>query len=136
MGAHAGHTADGGAFLFLDDGVLHVGDYVSPVEIPRVRESIPAYEATLDRLEELIGRASWVVPGHGAPQPGEAARRLLEEDRRYLADLRERGVDAALPAGRDDRNQRAVHEQMNVPRLDGGPMTESDIEGLFTVEGR
>src|SRR3954447_26436243 len=64
-----GHTADGMAVWIPWASVLVVGDYLSPFEIPMVSPggSFAAYVATLNRLEELVGRAEWVVPGHGGP---------------------------------------------------------------------
>ena len=51
-----GHTADGTAFLIPWLGVLVCGDYLSPVEIPRISPdgSVEAYVATLARLRGLV----------------------------------------------------------------------------------
>ncbi len=107
-----GHTADGTAFWLPWLGVLVCGDYLSPVEIPRVSQdgSPAAYAATLERLAPLVEAAATVVPGHGTPLPGDRARRLLDEDAAYLEALIAEG-DAPLPHGRDGPAQLRAHTQ-------------------------
>jgi glyoxylase-like metal-dependent hydrolase (beta-lactamase superfamily II) len=106
-----GHTADGVAVLARRAGVLVCGDYLSDVEIPMISPggSLRAYRATLARLAPLVEAAERVVPGHGSPQPRDAALRLLEEDAAYL-DALERGEERPrLPRGRDSGRQRQIH---------------------------
>jgi glyoxylase-like metal-dependent hydrolase (beta-lactamase superfamily II) len=106
-----GHTTDGTAFLVPALGVLCCGDYLSDVEIPTLSPggSLPAYRETLARLGALAERAETVVPGHGSPQPRDAALRLAEEDAAYL-DALERGEERPLlPSGRDTPRQRELH---------------------------
>jgi glyoxylase-like metal-dependent hydrolase (beta-lactamase superfamily II) len=108
-----GHTADGTAVLVPWAGVLVCGDYLSPVEIPMLSPggSVHAYRATLARLAPLLERVSTVVPGHGAPQPRDAALGILHEDVEYL-DALERGEERPrLPAGRDSAHQRSIHSE-------------------------
>jgi glyoxylase-like metal-dependent hydrolase (beta-lactamase superfamily II) len=102
-----GHTVDGMAVWIPWAGVLVCGDYLSPVEIPMVRD-VPAYLATLKRLEPLVEQAEHVVPGHGAPVDGTRAAAILREDRAYLEGL-QRG-DAKLPLARRTGAQRRIHE--------------------------
>jgi glyoxylase-like metal-dependent hydrolase (beta-lactamase superfamily II) len=106
-----GHTPDGMAVLVPWARVLACGDYLSPVEIPMITEdgSLDAYLATLERLEPLVERADWVVPGHGAPLDAVRAAAILREDRAYLLALRERGEDAPLPLARRTATQRTIH---------------------------
>jgi glyoxylase-like metal-dependent hydrolase (beta-lactamase superfamily II) len=112
-----GHTVDGMAVWIPWAKVLICGDYLSPVEIPTPEASIDGYLATLARLEPLVEQAEYVVPGHGGPIEGTAARALLLEDRDYLEALRERrAADAALPAARRDAEQRRLHAA-NLARL-------------------
>jgi glyoxylase-like metal-dependent hydrolase (beta-lactamase superfamily II) len=109
-----GHTADGMAVFAPHAGVLACGDYLSDVEIPTLG-SLRDYRATLARLAPLVERAVTVVPGHGSPQPRDAALRLIEEDAAYL-DALERGDERPpLPEGRDSARQRALHAE-NVAR--------------------
>jgi glyoxylase-like metal-dependent hydrolase (beta-lactamase superfamily II) len=110
-----GHTVDGMAVWVEWAGVLVVGDYVSPVEIPSVA-SLEAYGATLRGLRGLIERAEAVVPGHGPVLDSTRALTVLEEDEAYLNGLAELGADAPLPAGRRTGEQRRIHAE-NVARL-------------------
>ncbi len=76
-----GHTA---AWL-PDRGVLIAGDMLSDVELPLPDEgpgALAAYAAGLDALAPFARRAALVIPGHGSPTAGGAAR--LDADRRYL----------------------------------------------------
>ena len=114
----SGHTSDGMAVFARWCGVLCVGDYLSPVEIPWISEggSLEEYRSTLGRLAPLVDAAETVVPGHGAPHGGDVARRLMEEDLRYL-DALERGEERPrLPEGRDTSFQRRIHAE-NVTRV-------------------
>ena len=104
-----GHTRDGMAVMARWCGVLCVGDYLSPVEIPMVEAGLAEYRATLARLAPLVEAADTIVPGHGAPQGRDAALRILDEDVDYLEAL-ERGEEKPpLPTGRDTREQRGIH---------------------------
>jgi glyoxylase-like metal-dependent hydrolase (beta-lactamase superfamily II) len=108
-----GHTADGLAVMARWCGVLCAGDYLSDVEIPMISEggSLADYRSTLARLAPLVEAAETVVPGHGSPLPRDTALRILDEDVDYL-DALERGDEKpALPAGRDSRAQRRIHER-------------------------
>jgi glyoxylase-like metal-dependent hydrolase (beta-lactamase superfamily II) len=105
-----GHTPDGTAVLAEWAGVLCVGDYLSPVEIPWLGD-IDAYRATLDRLAQLVERATHVVPGHGRALTREEALAILGEDRDYLDALSERGADAPLPRKARSPAQRRIHAE-------------------------
>ncbi len=105
-----GHTADGTAVFARWTGVLCVGDYLSDIEIPIVH-NLEEYRATLARLAPLVEDAEAIVPGHGSPHDRETARRLLDEDLEYLDGL------TKLPAGRDTKRQRQIHEA-NLALLD------------------
>jgi glyoxylase-like metal-dependent hydrolase (beta-lactamase superfamily II) len=108
----AGHTADGIAVLVGWAGVLVVGDYLSPLELPTFGEGgdAGAYRETLERLRELSGRADHVVPGHGPLLDCPRALELLEEDLSYLRALAELGGEAKLPASRRAAVHRRQHE--------------------------
>jgi glyoxylase-like metal-dependent hydrolase (beta-lactamase superfamily II) len=108
-----GHTPDGMAVLIPRAGVLVCGDYLSPVEIPWISEggSLDAYLATLERLRALVERVESVVPGHGTPCERDSALSLLDQDVRYLSDLRRAGAAARLPAGRVTSAQKRIHEE-------------------------
>lgn len=102
-----GHTDDGMAVWVPWARVLICGDYLSPVEIPMVGGGVADYLATLLRFEEVVERADWVVPGHGAPLSGERALAILREDRAYVSGL----PDAPLPLARRSAAQRKIHER-------------------------
>jgi glyoxylase-like metal-dependent hydrolase (beta-lactamase superfamily II) len=114
----SGHTSDGMTIFARWCGVLCVGDYLSPVEIPWISEggSLEEYRSTLERLAPLVDAAEAVVPGHGAPHGGDVARQILEQDVGYL-DALERGEERPrLPDGRDTGFQRRIHAE-NVTRV-------------------
>lgn len=92
-----GHAADQIAVYEPRSAALWAADILSDLEIPFVSDSLPAYEATLERLAGLEIRT--LVPGHGAPtgDPAAIAARIAD-DRAYLAGLRER-VQAVVTAG-------------------------------------
>jgi glyoxylase-like metal-dependent hydrolase (beta-lactamase superfamily II) len=108
-----GHTVDGMAVWIPWARVLVCGDYLSPVEIPMLhaKGAVPAYLATLARLEPLVEQADHVVPGHGAPIDGTRAAAVLREDRAYLEALLEEGAAAKLPLARRTGEQRRIHER-------------------------
>ena len=126
----AGHTPDGTAFWLPWCEVLVCGDYLSPVELPTISPggSPVTYQETLDRLEGLVSRAEWVVPGHGGPISGERAQAVLAEDRAYLESLTAESLTAessagdpevaALPEGRRTAAQRRLHAE-NLKRVRG-----------------
>jgi glyoxylase-like metal-dependent hydrolase (beta-lactamase superfamily II) len=129
-----GHTNDSTAILFDEHRVLNIGDYLSPVEIPRVRESIDDYVSALNRLEPLLQRIDTIIPGHGWPLTADEGKTILEDDRSYLQRLLQDGADTPLPADRDSAQQRSVHLEVNVPRLSGEPMLDSDVASMFRAE--
>jgi glyoxylase-like metal-dependent hydrolase (beta-lactamase superfamily II) len=117
-----GHTADGVAYWLPWARVLVCGDYLSPVEIPKLSRggSVAAYRATLPRLGELVRAAEWVVPGHGAPQSAERAGEILAEDEGYLDALAVDPRTAALPVRvGTSAVQRRIHDD-NVAVVAGG----------------
>ena len=107
----------GTAYLISWLGILVPGDYISPVEIPWISAggSLEAYAETLERLGDLLERATTVVPGHGAPIEAERARTILDEDVSYVAALA-RGATSALPLDRDTPAQQKIHAE-NLTRL-------------------
>lgn len=108
-----GHTDDGMALFARWCGLLVCGDYLSDVEIPRVR-SLASYRATLARLGTLVEQADNVVPGHGSVLTRPRALEILDQDADYL-DALERGEEA-LPPGRATKSQREAHAR-NVTTL-------------------
>ncbi|HEY4809760.1 MAG TPA: MBL fold metallo-hydrolase, partial [Solirubrobacteraceae bacterium] len=108
-----GHTLDGMAIWIPWAQVLVAGDYLSSVEIPALNagDTVEAYVATLERLRPLVQAADRVVPGHGTVTDSTRALAVLEEDIRYLDQLRERGAEAKLPSSRRSRQHRTLHAE-------------------------
>jgi glyoxylase-like metal-dependent hydrolase (beta-lactamase superfamily II) len=101
----AGHTADGVALWFGDEGVLVVGDYLSSLEIPALYDAATAYRETLERLLALLERErpDRVVSGHGPPADATTASRIAVEDLSYVE-----GLVRHAEAGRDPNDAAAV----------------------------
>ena len=98
-----GHVPEGMAIVAPWAGVLVVGDYLSPVEIPWIGEggSRSAYRATLERLRPLVEAAEHIVPGHGAVLDPVRAAAILREDLHYLE-------TGELPLARRSPSQRKI----------------------------
>ena len=113
-----GHTADGTAIFARSMGVLVVGDYLSDLEIPMISAggSLREYRATLARFVPLVEAAHVVVPGHGAPHDRATSLRLIDEDADYLGALERGDERPKLPAGRDTKAQRRIHDE-NLARV-------------------
>jgi glyoxylase-like metal-dependent hydrolase (beta-lactamase superfamily II) len=108
-----GHTSDGTALMARFCGLLVCGDYLSNVELPTLAPdgSLEQYRATLARLAPLVEAAETVVPGHGSPQAGDTALRILEQDADYLDSLEAGEERTRLPDGRDTPEQRRLHSE-------------------------
>jgi hydroxyacylglutathione hydrolase len=92
-----GHTADGLAYVLIDQGVLLPGDYLSDMTYPFIGGGLEATIATVRRLLDALERLElrWVVPGHGrALGPAEAAV-IGESDLAYLEALARAVADTA-----------------------------------------
>ena len=95
-----GHSPDGLGLVV--EGVLLVGDYLSPCEIPFVDDA-PAYRATLARLLELLPAVVEVIPGHGPRLTASEAIAIARADLDYLDRLlaaRELPTALAIPLPR------------------------------------
>lgn len=90
-----GHTADGSGFRIRENGLLIVGDHLSPVEFP-FASSPDAYRTTLAGLIEMLREdpPDAVIPGHGPPLGVEEALGIAEADLGYLRSLHETVLDA------------------------------------------
>jgi glyoxylase-like metal-dependent hydrolase (beta-lactamase superfamily II) len=82
-----GHSPDGLGLLVEAEGLLLVGDYLSPCEIPFV-DDVVAYQATLRSLLALLdGAVARVIPGHGPPMSAAEAATIARADLAYLERL-------------------------------------------------
>ena len=108
-----GHEDGQAALMLPDHRVCFVADTLSDIETPSVHNgirSIALYLDTLDRLESLISRVDWIIPGHGAPcSPDEAMRRLIA-DRAYLQHLIPAVMDAEAGEGAEEVARRILTE--------------------------
>lgn len=96
---HDAHAPGHLALLHEEAGVLIAGDMLSDVELPMPADddvTLEVYLAGLASLRESVGRARWLIPGHGTP--------TAEPMRRYDADMRY--LTALL-----------AHERVDDPRL-------------------
>jgi hydroxyacylglutathione hydrolase len=95
-----GHTADGLAYVLLEQGVLLAGDYLSDMTYPFILGGLEGTIATTRRLLEAVERLElrWVVPGHGRALTREEAVAVGEEDLVYLEALSQ-AVAQARAAG-------------------------------------
>jgi hydroxyacylglutathione hydrolase len=113
--AHApGHSPNMLTIYEPEGATLWAADLLSDVELPSVIHDLASYERTLARLAELEIRV--LVPGHGT-RTDDAAEitRRLDEDRRYLAQLRE-VVSASVEAGRSLEEAVAATASMTLRR--------------------
>lgn len=78
-----GHSSDGLALHLEDEGILIVGDYLSPLEIPFV-ENLEAYQKTLKRFIKYLPDIKIVIPGHGPQLTPAEASKIAEADLEYL----------------------------------------------------
>lgn len=86
----SGHCDGQVALVLPDHDVAFVADTLSDVEVPSLAEGEgqrERYLQTLDRLQGIIDRVSWTIPGHGSVADRAEAQRRLDLDRRYLEHL-------------------------------------------------
>lgn len=112
-----GHSEDGLALHLPTSGLLIVGDYLSPCEIPFV-EDLSAYRQTLHTLCAMSQNAQTVFPGHGPPLSAQQALQIAQEDLRYLDALSDcaarsdlaSALRIKLPRGQDNPEMLAHHQ--------------------------
>jgi hydroxyacylglutathione hydrolase len=94
-----GHTSDGLFTVVENAGVLIAGDYLSDVEFPFIYDGSEAYERTMEKLPDILGRhrISLTVPGHG--NPTDSVDEALERQRSSLAYIQ--STRAAVAAGKE-----------------------------------
>jgi hydroxyacylglutathione hydrolase len=129
-----GHTASMLTLYEPQSRALWAADLLSDVEIPSVIPDLAAYERTLARIAELEIAA--LVPGHGSPTHDAAEiRRRLDEDRRYLDQLRA-AVSDAVAAGRSLAETVAACEAIRLRRSDDDATTHQlNVEKVFADLG-
>ena len=122
----SGHTGDGLMLWLGWARVLIVGDYLSPVELPKwnTTGSRDLYRAALDRLAGLVTDARWIVAGHGGPIGRDEALLLLDEDRDYLegGDVPIRGSKGASAKQHEENLAVWDREAAPLPQLAHTPL--------------
>ena len=102
-----GHSIDGLGLWSPDEGLLLVGDYLSPCEIPFI-DDLASYRATLRRLIAAIENdVRRVLPGHGRELDQREATAIAEADLDYLDAL----ADCAA------RKDPVAAQALKLPRL-------------------
>lgn len=112
-----GHTHDGTGYRIRGQGLLIVGDHLSPVEFPFAK-SPAAYRFTLAGLIDILREdpPETVIPGHGPPLGPEDALRIAEADLAYLRSLRAAVVEA-LDSGATREEAHAAGSAVELPRV-------------------
>ena len=93
----ASHGREGLGYVLLEQGVLLPGDNLSAITIPLLAGSFALARKAAERLLGALDSYALrhVVPGHGPVLPPDAARRIGEEDLRYLEQLEAAAREAA-----------------------------------------
>ena len=92
-----GHTPDQCVIYHEESATLWAADMLTDTEVPFIGHSLDAFAKTLAFLSTLDIRV--LIPGHGNPATDvDEIRTRFDEDRAYLAELRER-VTAAVASG-------------------------------------
>lgn len=117
--AAPGHTDDGLFTIVEDLGLFIAGDYLSDVEFPYMYDSSLAYEATLGKLDPIMGRhpVTLLVPGHGeAADSREEVERRKRESLNYIHNMRsvvasgsQDAIDALIAGCAFPRNMSKFH---------------------------
>jgi glyoxylase-like metal-dependent hydrolase (beta-lactamase superfamily II) len=91
------HGREGLAYVLPEQGVLLVGDNLSPIGCPLLGGPLSSAIAATEELLAAIDRwaPQYVVPGHGRVLSAGDARRIGEEDLDYLRALQEAAREAA-----------------------------------------
>ena len=127
-----GH-ADGQAALLLPEHlVAFVADTLSDIEVPSVdggSRGIAIYLQTLDRLQGVIDRVEWIVPGHGSPTDPQEAQRRLDADRRYLEALVPAVYNAEAGEGAENIAARVLQD-LDERRAESGLSATMHLENI------
>jgi len=119
-----GHIMDGLAYVFVNEGVLVPGDYLSASMCPVVWSSVTDFIDTTERLCAVLESSDlrWVVPGHGPLHCPADAIEIGRADVAFLRQIR----DAAASA-KDDALPWA-HAMVRVLAVDTPRPSSLDIE--------
>lgn len=129
-----GHTASMLTIYEPQSACLWAADVLSDIELPSIIHDLESYARTLARIAELEIRT--LVPGHGTATSERAQiRRRLDEDRRYLEQLR-RGVADAVAAGKSLEETVDVCAAIDLSRSDDDAVTHRlNVEKVYADLG-
>jgi glyoxylase-like metal-dependent hydrolase (beta-lactamase superfamily II) len=115
---HQAHAPGCAALLIEERGVLVAGDMLSDVLIPMLNliapDPIEDYLATLQVIEGVADGLKVLIPGHGSVGRAEQVRARIDQDRAYVAALRDADVpdDPRIgPSARFGMEMTGVHER-------------------------
>lgn len=130
-----GHADGQVAFVLPDHDVAFVADTLSDVEIPSLAEGEgqrERYLETLDLLQGIVDRVSWIVPGHGTVADRAEARYRLDLDRRYLTEVP--GLIASAPADQSDEDlAAAILAELGETRATSELSAQMHLDNLKTL---
>jgi glyoxylase-like metal-dependent hydrolase (beta-lactamase superfamily II) len=92
---HPAHSPGHAALLIEERGVLAAGDMLSDVFVPMLdnvtatNDPVEEYLVGLRLLEDVADGVDVVVPGHGSVGRGDQVRARINQDRAYVAALRD-----------------------------------------------
>jgi glyoxylase-like metal-dependent hydrolase (beta-lactamase superfamily II) len=93
---HQAHAPGHAALLIEERGVLVAGDMLSDVLIPMLNliapDPIEDYLATLQVIEGVADDIEVLIPGHGSVGRAEQVHARIDQDRAYVAALRDADV--------------------------------------------
>lgn len=93
---HQAHAPGHAALLIEERGVLVAGDMLSDILMPfldlEAADPVEDYLAALLLFESVAGDVVAVIPGHGSVGGAEQLRARINQDRAYVAALRDGGV--------------------------------------------
>jgi hydroxyacylglutathione hydrolase len=129
-----GHAVDQLAVRDEETGAVWVSDILSDIEIPFISDNLAAYERTLEMVGTWDIRA--LVPGHGAATiDKEEIEKRIEQDKRYLAEVRER-VERALREGRTMEEAVRMCDDMEIRHSDiNGGSHVLNVESVYIELG-
>ncbi|HSJ57458.1 MAG TPA: MBL fold metallo-hydrolase, partial [Anaerolineae bacterium] len=129
-----GHEVDEIVVYHAATGALWAGDMLSDLEIPFVFHSLLAYERTLEMI--ALWDVEVLVPGHGrATADVNEIRSRIEDDRTYVAELRER-VTRATGEGRTVEETVALCAGMRYKHQDDNrPAHDANVRATYEELG-
>jgi hydroxyacylglutathione hydrolase len=124
------HGREGLAYVLPEQGILLPGDNLSAITIPLLAGSLARARAAAEQLLAALDAHDlrWVVPGHGPVLTSAEARRIGEQDLRYLEQLDAAALEA-VRAGLSPGHAVVHVYRVEVPRPSTTDFAIYDIHG-------